>query len=275
VCFYMARSLQHSQHVPVGFIDSDWGGTTIQGWISTGALATLPAYNAGARTVLLLATDPASARHGEERRGETWWRANDLRWAATRRWYDAGFDDAAWLTIETAGPWQAAGVPALAGFEGVAWLRQTVTLTAEQAAAADRLLLGPIDNNDTVWVNGRWIGGNGIAWFWRDYAVPKGTLHAGRNVIAMRGLGAGGPTGDPINRAIQLANGTKVPLARAWSYQLGVPLKGLKPPRPPWEVPASFSTLYNGMIALVARYGFRLAASYQGESNVGGAAGYR
>jgi hypothetical protein len=275
VCFFMARSLQRSLHVPVGFIDSDWGGTTIQGWISPAALATVPAYAAGTRTVALLGSDPAAARRSEERRGDRWWHANDPRWAATRRWSDAGFDDSAWPTIEPAGPWKQAGVPALAGFEGVAWLRQTVTLTAQQALAADRLLLGPIDNNDTVWVNGHWVGGNGTAWFWRDYALPAGTLHAGRNVIAMRVLGGGGPTGQPENRAIQLADGSKIPLGRAWSYRLGAPLKGVTPPSPPWELPTSFSTLNNGMIAPIARYGFRLAAWYQGESNTGDAAGYQ
>jgi len=274
VCFYMARSLQRSLKVPVGFIGSDWGGTTIQGWISPAALATVPAYSAGVRQVSLLASDPAAARRVEEGRGQTWWRANDPRWAATRHWADAGFDDSGWPTMVPAGSWQQAGVPALAKFEGVVWVRQTVTLTAEQAAAGDRLLLGPIASHDTVWVNGQWVGSNGIDWFWRDYALPKGVLHAGRNVIAMRVLGAGGPTGDPGSRAIQLTDGGKVPLPRSWSYRQGAPLTGLRPPSSPWEVPVSLSTLSNGMIAPIARYGFRLAAWYQGESNVGDAAGY-
>lgn len=274
VCFYMARSLQRSLKVPVGFIDSDWGGTTIQSWISPPALATLPAYADGVRTVATLARDPAAARAIEARRSEAWWRANDPRWAATRRWADPAFDDASWPTIEPAGSWQHAGIPALAAAEGVVWLRKAVTLTADQAREADRLLLGPIDANDTVWINGRWAGGNGIAWFWRDYAVPGGLLHAGRNVIAIRVLGAGGPTGQPGDRAIKLKDGTSVPLAGPWSYQLGAPLKGLVPPNPPWEVPTSLTTLSNGMIAPIARYGFRLAAWYQGEANVGDAAGY-
>ena len=274
VCFYMARSLQRSLKIPVGFIDSDWGGTTIQSWISPAALATVPAYTAGVRTVALLATDPAAARAAEERRGDAWWRANDPRWAAERRWSDPAFDDTGWPTIEPAGPWKLAGIPALASFEGVVWFRKTVTLTADQAASADRLLLGPIDTFDTVWVNGRWVGSNGIGWFRRDDAIPKGTLHAGRNVIAVRVLGAGGPTGQPGNRGIKLADGTMVPLTGPWTYQIGAPLKGLTPPSPPWDVPTSLSTLYNGMIAPITRYGFRLAAWYQGEANVGDAAGY-
>ena len=274
VCFYMARSLQRSLKIPVGFIDSDWGGTTIQSWISPAALATVPAYAEGVRTVGLLATDPSAARAAEERRGDAWWRANDPRWSAERRWADPLFDDTAWPTIEPAGSWKQAGIPALANFEGVAWLRKTVMLTADQAAAADRLLLGPIDTFDTVWVNGHWIGSNGIAWYWRDDAIPAGTLHAGRNVIAVRVMGAGGPTGQPGDRAIKLKDDTTVPLTGPWTYRLGAPLKGVTPPSPPWDVPTSLSTLYNGMIAPIARYGFRLAAWYQGEANVGDAKGY-
>ena len=100
VCFYMARSLQRSLKVPVGFIDSDWGGTTIQSWISPAALATMPAYAAGVRTVGLLATDPAAARAAEERRGDAWWRTNDPHWAAERRWSDPSFDDRDWSSAE-------------------------------------------------------------------------------------------------------------------------------------------------------------------------------
>jgi hypothetical protein len=276
VCFYMARSLQRSLQVPVGFIDSDWGGTTIQSWISPTALATVPAYAAGVRTVALLARDPAAARALEDKRSAAWWRANTPRWASERRWSDPTFDDSGWPTMEPAGSWKQAGIAALKDFEGVVWLRKTVTLTAEQAVAADRLLLGPIDTYDTVWVNGHWIGGNGIAWFWRDDAIPAGVLHAGRNVITVRVLGAGGPTGQPGDRMIKLKDGVSVALAGPWRYQIAAPLllKGLTPPTAPWDVPTSLSTLYNAMIAPITRYGFRLAAWYQGEANVGDAAGY-
>ena len=274
VCFYMARSLQRSLKVPVGFIDADWGGTTIQSWISPAALATQPAYAEGVRSVATLARDPGAARENEDRRSTAWWRATDPGWKATMRWADPAFDDAAWPRIDLAGSWKEAGIPALAGFEGVVWLRKTVTMTADQAAAADRLLLGPIDSHDTVWINGRWIGSNGIGWFWRDYAIPRGTFHAGRNVIAMRVLGAGGPIGQPADRSIKLTDGGAVSLAGPWSYQVGAPLKGMTPPSPPWEVPTSLTTLYNGMIAPIAGYGFKLAAWYQGEANVGDAAGY-
>ncbi len=274
VCFYMARSLQQQLKIPVGFIDSDWGGTTIQSWISPERLGTLPKYTESLKSLSALATDPAAARRLEDARETRWWRENDPRWAATQRWSSPDLDDSSWPTLTLAGSWRDAGIPALTAFDGVVWLRKVVTLTEAQAAAADRLQLGPIDSNDTVWINGRWMGSNNIDWFWRDYAVPAGALHAGRNVIVIRVLGGKGPTGAEANHLLKLRDGSAVPLGGPWSYQLAAPLKDKKPPIPPWEVPTSLSTLYNAMIAPIARYGFKAAAWYQGESNVAEAGEY-
>lgn len=275
VCFYMARSLQQQLKIPVGFIDSDWGGTTIQSWISPERLGTLPKYTESLRSLAALAQDPATAHRLEEARTERWWSANDPRWSTTKAWSAETFDDSGWPTVTLGGSWRDAGIPALAAFDGVVWLRKVVTLTEAQAAAADRLQLGPIDSSDTVWINGHWTGSNNINWFWRDYAVPAGALHAGRNVIAIRVLGGGGPTGAEANHLLKLRDGSAVPLAGPWSYQVAAPLKDKKPPIPPWEVPTSFSTLYNAMLAPIARYGFKAAAWYQGESNVAEAREYR
>lgn len=38
VCYYMSQAIQKEQGVAVGFIDSYWGGTTAQAWISADAL---------------------------------------------------------------------------------------------------------------------------------------------------------------------------------------------------------------------------------------------
>jgi sialate O-acetylesterase len=46
-------------------------------------------------------------------------------------------------------------------------------------------------------------------------------------------------------------------------------------PPAPWDVPTSLTTLYNGMIAPLLGYKFKLAAWYQGESNAGAAQEYR
>jgi sialate O-acetylesterase len=57
--------------------------------------------------------------------------------------------------------------------------------------------------------------------------------------------------------------------------QRGSALKGQSVPAAPWDVPTSLTTLYNGMIAPLVGYKFKLAAWYQGESNAGAAQEYR
>jgi sialate O-acetylesterase len=53
VAFFFGREIQQREHIPIGLIDSTWGGTPIASWISLGALASdstlMPVFAARAR----------------------------------------------------------------------------------------------------------------------------------------------------------------------------------------------------------------------------------
>jgi sialate O-acetylesterase len=277
VCYYMARTIEQKHKVAIGLIGSNWGGTTIQGWISPSSLKTLPDYSKGVEAVANMGTNPAKALADEARRNEQWWDAHDPQAKAQRAWSTPGFDDTAWPSLIPKGSWKDAGIADFAGFDGVAWFRTTVTLSEKQAQAANAIQLGPIDTYDSTWVNGVRVGGYSTGWMWRHYSVPAGVFKPGRNVIAVRvlsGGGGGGLTGQPDQRGIQTSDGQFITLAEPWKYKLGMRAKGLSIPPAPWDVPTSLSTLYNGMIAPLAGYKFKLAAWYQGESNTGAAKEY-
>ncbi|MFS2217991.1 sialate O-acetylesterase [Telluria sp. Tellsp104] len=265
VCYYMARSLQADYRVPVGFIQASWGGTTIQGWIGAESLRTFGDYKTGIDLVAQYGTDPAAAQRAQDARTEAWWRAHDPATAAQRAFVAPDFDDSAWESVTPAG----------SGFDGVTWYRTAVSLTDAQARAANALHLGPVDTYDTTWVNGQRVGGAGLAWLGRDYTVPAGVFQPGRNVIVMRVLGSGGMTGAPANRTIGLSDGQAIPLPAAWKIRRGSALKGLAVPPAPWDMLTSYTTLYNGMIAPLVGYKFKLAAWYQGEANADAADEYR
>lgn len=278
VCYYMARTLQAKNKVPVGFIASDWGGTTIQSWTSAAALRTVKPYAEPIAALARYAADPVAGMAEEGRRQETWWDAHDPAAAAQRAWIAPDFDDAAWPTIVPQGSWKDSDAAPFKGFDGVGWFRTTVTLTAAQAQDATALQLGPVDTYDTAWVNGVRVGGGSVGWVWRNYPIFSGTLKPGRNTIVLRvlsGGGGGGMSGQPQNRGIRLRSGELVPIGPSWRYRTGMRSTGLSVPPAPWDVPTSLSTLYNGMIAPLRGYGFKLAAWYQGEANVGKAAEYR
>lgn len=275
VCYYMARSLQQKLKIPVGFIDSDWGGTTIQGWIGADALGTLKPYAQGVAQLALLATAPQKAKAEQNRREDAWWDAHDPNAKAERAWIAPDFDDSAWGSITPTGSWKDTGIAGLADFDGVIWFRTSVTLTAAQAASATALELGPVDTYDSAWINGTYVGSGTTAWMWRVYDAPAPVFHPGRNEIVLRVLGSGGLTGRPENRGIRTASGELVPLNPSWRYRTGMRAKGLSIAPAPWTVPTSLATLYNGMIAPIRDYGFTMVAWYQGESNADAAAEYR
>jgi sialate O-acetylesterase len=272
VCYYMARSLQASYKVPVGFIQASWGGSTIQGWIGAESLRTVGDYKAGVAAVTQYGTDLPAAMRAQDARTEAWWRAHDPATAAQRAYVAPDFDDSGWPAVTPSGSWKDSGVDDFKDFDGVSWYRTAVTLTAAQAKAANALHLGPVDTYDTTWVNGMRVGGENYSWVGRDYTVPAGVFRPGRNVIVMRVLNGGqggGLAGQPAQRTIGLADGQAVPLPAVWKVKRGSALTGVVAPRAPWDLLTSLTTLYNGMIAPLAGYKFKLVAWYQGEANAG------
>jgi sialate O-acetylesterase len=276
-CYYMARALHRQYKIPVGFVNASWGGTTIQSWISDASLRTLPAYREGLDVVGLYGQDPAKGLGAEEKRLDAWWDKVDPRASAQRAWAKPGFDDSRWPVIEPSGRWNESGIAPLAKHRGVVWLRTTVDLNAQQAGAVTHLLLGQVAAADTTWINGVRVGAGATWWAGREYPVPKGLLKPGKNVIAMRVLGddSGGGLVNPADqRGLRTADGARIALPARWKYQIGSELSAVQPAAP-WEPPTSLSTLYNGMIAPLKGYGFKLVAWYQGEANAGAAQEYR
>lgn len=277
VCYHMARALQRQYGIPVGFVNASWGGTTIQGWIGATSLRGLPAYRESLDVLAAYGADRARGLRAEEHRLEAWWDKTDPQARAQRAWAAPGFDDGDWPTMEPGGRWNESTVEALKGHRGVAWFRTTVDLSARQAEAATHLLLGQVAAADTTWVNGKLVGTGGTWWMGREYALPKGTLKEGRNVVAVRVLGdegGGGLLGPAGQRALRTADGDRIALPAQWKYRRGSAVRGAQPAAP-WEPPTSLATLYNGMVAPLQGYRFKAVAWYQGESNAGAAQEYR
>jgi sialate O-acetylesterase len=274
-CYFLGNELRRAEGVPVGLIDSSLGSSTVQAWLSQERLRALGGYEEG---LAVLADYARSPRDGLER-----WAAALERWAArtqpeTATWRRPDFDDRSWPNLVLSSFWEDAGVPGFAGFDGVAWFRTEVTLTAAQARQTATLALGPIDDMDATFVNGRLVGALEGWDTPRAYSLPAGVLKPGRNVIALRVVdtgGGGGLWGPAEAKRLRFDDGSAVPLPPQWRYRIGRPLAQTgPPPRVPWLGASGLSTLYGGMIAPLAPYGLKGVAWYQGEANVAEAAEY-
>ena len=264
-CFYMARELRKTGKVPIGAIHSSWGGSSISAWMGDDAQR---AAGRGAQADLLklYARDPAAAMRSANATWEAWWREQSGDAPGHEPWQpDATL---AWQPVPRVDFYENWGVPALQTYLGMLWYQKTVDLSPEQAKQTAMIAIGPADDADRVWINGKPVGGRG-GWDARVYTVPAGTLAAGRNVITINienAYATGGLPGPAEAMKLSFADGSSVPIGEGWRYAVAKKASGTSP-RVPWDDITGAGTIYNAMIAPLGSIGLAGVAWYQGESD--------
>ncbi len=269
VGYFFGRTLLEETDVPVGLINSSWGGTICEAWTSGSALKSdVPEFTQAVEQVEAMAEQAKAGPEEFAQQMAAWYAANDPGSAEGAGWEKAEPAPTDWQTMALPAQWEEAG---LANYDGVAWFRKTVELPAEWAGKEATLHLGPIDDCDTTWVNGTPVGAMETYNTPRAYTVPAGLLQAGRNVIAVRVLdtgGIGGLWGAPTDLRLETAGLGSGPLAGEWLYKASASLGQVAPvPLRQANNPNIATVLYNAMIAPLVPYGIRGAIWYQGESN--------
>lgn len=268
-CYYFARDLRRSgalpEDVPVGLITAAWGGSGIRSWMGADALAAVGGYDEALDILDLYTRDEAAAQQALGQTWEAWWRDQTSGGAGAEPWQPTA--GAAWAEAPAGlGDWTQ--WDDLVGFTGMVWFRTTVELTAEQAAQDAALHLGAVDEVDQTWINGHVVANTFGYGTERTYTIPADLLREGENVVVMNVLNTyatGGLIGDHALRALQLTDGTRLPLDD-WRY---LPVRDAvgAPPRAPWESVGGLSTIHNAMTAPLHGLGLRAALWYQGESD--------
>jgi sialate O-acetylesterase len=274
VGFHFASRLQRELGVPVGIVQSDWGGTVCEAWTSEAALRTLGGFDADLARLAAERDGTSGETPLAERRAQ-WWRALEAEDVGFReRWFAADLDASGWEETQVPGDPDA-------GFDGCFWLRRSFEVPAAWAGRDLELSLGPIDDMDVVWFEGERIGAlqSWDAWNTpRTYTVPGSLVKGGRAsvcVLAVDPMGGAGLHGDartifvrPLGDA---SDGVaSIALDGTWRLRRGSDIGSLGAfPSGGWLGPNTPTALYNAMIAPLATARFRGAIWYQGESNAG------
>ena len=279
VGYFFGRELQKELDVPIGLIDSSWGGTVAEAWASAEALDTMKDFKDAIAQVRAERTKEGNAAVRFDQLMDAWWKRNDPGTSEQPNWADAKVDASTWKTLKAPGVWEQRGVP---NFDGIAWLRKEVDLPESWEGKELTLGLGPIDDRDSTFLNGVEVGHTNGYNIPRSYKVPAGVAKAGRNLIAVRVLdtaGLGGFAGQDDQMQLKLSGDDQagpISLAGDWSFKESKPFGSLStPPEPSQGNPNRTTVLYNGMIAPLKPFPIKGAIWYQGESNAGRAAQYR
>ena len=293
VAYFFGREIHTHLGVPVGLIESAWGGTFAEAWTSQESLRTLPDFVTWIEDVQAKAKEQLPRIEDLRREFEEQERA----WVASLDASDAGYQagqpawsaqnlrETGWSPVAVPGAWEKAGYPDL---DGILWLRKTVEIPASWTGKDLTLSLGPVNDAERTWFNGVMVGQTDLKGNWRisrEYTIPAELVKKGRGVITVRVVDVGGQ-GGLLGTAEQVslscpsdAQTPSIPLAGEWMSKIGLNLKNV--PAPP-EEPLVLSNnpnlpcvLFDGMISPLLPYGIRGAIWYQGESNAGRAYQYR
>lgn len=268
VGYYFARKLYAELKIPIGIINTSWGGTNVETWTSREAFEKSPDFKAMIADVPTLNVDSISklyARKMKERVEKI--QGNPVSSDNEDSFKELSFNDNSWGELNTPSLWE--NQP-LGDLDGVVWMRKTITLTADDLKNNAVLSLAKIDDEDITYVNGIEIGRNTQYDLKRVYSVPGNVLKEGKNVIAVRivdNSGGGGIYGEAQN--LKLTIGSKsIPLDGKWKFRVIVVKTALSPNSYP-------SLLYNAMVNPLVPYGIQGVLWYQGEANVWRAAEYK
>ncbi|MFA5044334.1 MAG: sialate O-acetylesterase [Paludibacter sp.] len=270
VAFFFARKLYRETGIPIGIINSSWGGTDIETWTSSGSFNSLPdkfkaRYKNNPENVeKFLQTNAENKIQYES--------ALKFDLGLKEEWNKTFTDISAWKTLPVPQIWMS---PELVNVDGVVWVQYDLTLSATAEGKPAVIQLGKIDDNDDTWINGIKIGST-IGWdVKRIYNVSSGVLKAGLNRISVRIVdtgGGGGIYGQNEDVFLKIDN-KKYTLAGNWKYKIAESnLKYNYVVNSPNSYP---SLLYNAMIHPIIQFALKGVIWYQGENNAPSAYDYR
>ncbi|RYJ39448.1 Sialate O-acetylesterase [Flavobacterium anhuiense] len=268
VGYYFARKLYSELKIPIGIINTSWGGTNVETWTSREAFEKSNEFKNMIADVPSLNVDSISklyARRMKERVEKI--QGIPVSNDNEKSFKELSFNDNSWDELNTPSLWE--NQP-LGDLDGVVWMRKTITLSAEDIKNKATLSLAKIDDEDITYVNGIEVGRNTQWDARRIYQIPENVLKEGKNVIAVRivdNSGGGGIYGE--SQDLKLTIGSKIiPLDGKWKFRVIVVKTALSPNSYP-------SLLYNAMVNPLVPYGIQGVLWYQGEANVWRAEEYK
>lgn len=281
VAYFFGKNLFENKNIPIGLINSTWGGTNAESWTSGKSLKTMPDFSS--------ALEMMENKEINTQKLIVQYKADSARWYKQvleadkgllnnkAIWVDKDLEEAGWKSMNLPNKFEDEG---LKDFDGVIWFRKTVDIPVEWQNKKLSLNLDMIDDNDITYFNGVEVG-NTDGWSQtRNYIIPASIVHAGKAVITVRVFdtgGSGGMYGDPTLIKLSLSPEESINLAGSWLYKIGFNQSQAKisdfPVR--WDNANQPTVLYNAMINPIVPFGIRGVIWYQGENNAERAYQYR
>ncbi|MDP9048986.1 MAG: sialate O-acetylesterase, partial [Bacteroidota bacterium] len=275
VGYFFAERLARELHLTVGLINSNWGGTQVEDWISRDAMLASPELGAVAKT-LPENWDELKARVDRQLKEYAYKKGPVVNYTAEQLAAQPATFFEPWQKANVPGAWEWTGK--LYSYRGEGFTQHTIKLDNSYANHKSLVSLGPIEASLAIYINGKLIQhddkpGN------LQLEVPSGAWKGGDNSLLIRlmaerndpsryNLSWNGTGSDYFVRfadtTISLADGnwhTMPDLSKPYHFDF---------------LPNNTAfALYNTMVNPLIPYGIAGVIWYQGESNADRAYQYR
>jgi sialate O-acetylesterase len=228
VGYFFARELTQNLDVPIGILNTSWGGTRVEAWTSMEQLAEMTPSKKQVQEIInqgglskMIENQSIINRQIDTSNNEFLgapsfsipervadWRLltlNDMEYA------DPEFDDSGWNSFEASGndgeeiTFEEFFEPGTLAENGVVWLRKSFDLS-DFSSPYSFVVDGGIDDFDYTYLNGTLIGSGFSCCTSRSYSIPEGLLKKEGNVLAIRIIDTGGLGGFRSSAYLESAN---------------------------------------------------------------------
>lgn len=269
VAYYFSRKLHQDHKVPIGIIQTAWGGTPIEAWTSREQLLKYPFSKAAVQNIDTL--NEMSFVNDSLEQVRRWDIVYDAKNSISDTFAKPTYNAAFWPQVNMPGTLSDFGIGA---YDGMMWFRKTINIPPSFSSKALTIAIGHPEMNYTLYFNGQILAKS----VWHsmnknEFSIPAHLLQNGDNVIALRVamLWGGGGIKPPAEDLYLTDGETKISLAGTWAFK--------KEAEPPFPVIHEFqhypAFIFNAMVQPLMPYGIKGAIWYQGESNAWAAYHYR
>ncbi|WP_258101466.1 sialate O-acetylesterase [Marinoscillum pacificum] len=256
VAWFFAKKNHLEKEVPVGIVESHWGGTPAEAWTTIETLAKTPGYETIADTIINPNTPWSEIeKENEQKDARKWELMRDKEGAVATGAQFVDFDDSKWTVYD---------LPCNCKMTDLTWLRREVSLDPDTISSVE-LFVSNVVQEAFVFFNGELIWSKQWNEDTKPLVISPDLIRKGKNVITYRVANSWDNNvyfGRPDEMWLAV-NGSKISLEGSWKYS-----NAIEPKIPMaikmFQMP---SFLYNAKIAPIAGYTVRGVIWYQGESN--------
>ena len=287
--YFFAKEIHKELNIPVGIINSSWGGSPAESWTSQKKLQELglfsetlndiEASSPGEIIELWFKQFKSKAIPKQKNPKDLLKNEYDQLDFSDNDFNDFELNDLNWGTVKLPGRFDNL---ISTQFDGAVWFRKEVEI--DDITSDYTLNIGYIDDMDKTYINGYYVGGLSGYGVWnqkREFLIQKSLLKKGKNIIAIRAIDTGGPGffQGPMNlsnsqdEVISIEGNWKYkPIAEIYEKKFYIYNKETSISKRPNYIklnPFLPKVLFNSMINPLIPFSIKGALWYQGESNVG------